>query len=197
MNKKIIPLSFLLLLVSCNGISLKDLDLEPTGTNTITGCTSCRIFISTLDSTGDFGGASAADQICNSDVAKPTTSQYKALIFDNTRNATLNCVLKPSTNYYRSNGTTLIGTTNAQALLPVFSPSSLVNSITSSSSKEVWTGADLTSPPFWNTSTDNCDNWTNLSSGAAVGLPNQTDTQILDSFGDSCNTNYWFICVEQ
>ena len=95
------------------------------------GCSTCTIFVTTGTSDGliGAGGIAEADAFCMADAGYPGTGTYKALIVDGTNRiacTTANCsggagehtdwVLKASTAYVRSNGSTAIGTTTAEGI---------------------------------------------------------------------------------
>lgn len=82
-----------------------------------------RFFVIQEDTPGNMGGISGADNLCMNSASKPATGVYKAVISGGTRRACLNpnCtesaeniswILKPATTYYRSDGLTIVGTTN-------------------------------------------------------------------------------------
>lgn len=111
-------------------------------------------------------GIWGADYKCNTDINRPNSSNYKAMLVDGmsmNRVAciTPNCsgglteqidwVLKPNQMYQRSDGT-VIATTNADGIFN-FS-TALVNSI-SATSNVAWTGM----LNDWTADSDNCKGW--------------------------------------
>ncbi len=153
-------------------------------------CHRLRIFVSGWQGSPDFGGPAAADAICNSDANRPDdTKSYKALLGQSgLRELGTDWPLIPSTIYYRSDGTTVIDTTNADAIF-VFD---LLNSIWETN-PECWTGLDAN---FNVTAT--CDNWTNPSSGTThVGVANRINSGAIDAYAQFCTrTNPHLYCVE-
>lgn len=173
----------------------------------------------TMDSTNGaldslpFTGTAAdkADAFCNIDLNRPNPSvSYKAMVFvPGARVACttghcsgggatehLNWVLSPSTEYRRSDGTTIIGTTMTTAGIFNFNPGILDNSATGNAD-EYWTGmqADWTV-----NSSDNCSNW-GSSSNFLRGVVGRGDS-ITDLFMASpgtvrCDFGRSLLCVEQ
>ena len=168
--------------------------------NTSTTTTKYRIFVTTSTYAGNLGGSSGADSKCNSDAGKPNTGTYKAIIVDSARVActTASCsggtsentnwVLKPNTAYYKSDGTTLVGTTNAGGVFTF----ALQNSIGTGANS--WTGLATE----WTTSTT-CVNWTEgVAGNGSCGIVNSTtSTSISDSGASTCSSLKPLICVEQ
>ena len=124
------------------------------------------------------GGAqitlAAIDALCTADANKPAGGTYKAMFTTTTAGQvriaclTPNCdeggagentnwVMKPNTNYYRADGTTLVGTTNIGGVFPLNVGQNLSNSI-SSVDEWSWTGFNGWDN-VWSTGL-NCSDWT-------------------------------------
>jgi hypothetical protein len=168
-----------------------------------------RIYVTGTDySISTVGSVAGADTICMNDSAKPTPSTvYKALLGDQTgcsgspcRRASntpnvgdgqIDWVLKPNTNYYRADGTTLIMTTNSNS---IFIFGNFTNSITSVSLTPM-TGMSGSWTTFSNS---NCVNYSFTASGSVTtSLSNSTATASISGAGMSCGGNYPLYCVEQ
>lgn len=169
------------------------------------GAGSCRIFVTSAQYDGNLGGITGADAKCNADAAKPNASTYKALLaFADVRRGctSVNCggatgieqtvdwPLFPNMTYVRADGTTIIGFSGGNALLPA----SLTNSI-GSGGGQTWTGLNSD----WTGNTSNCTGWSEGSSGSSGirGTQNSvTPTAWSNSF-NSCNAPRALYCVEQ
>ena len=158
---------------------------------------------------GNLGGVTGADAKCNSDVAKPSVGTYQALLVDTaeTRRAcvnancagaagieqSINWVLHPNTVYVQTNGVTVIGTTNSNAIFTNFP---LVNKIDPGNSLfRAWTGLGN----GWLKSGNNCSDWT-----VGTSLPNGDTGNILGtdyfSFSEAanlCSNGQILYCVQQ
>ncbi|MCZ8343999.1 MAG: DUF1554 domain-containing protein [Leptospira sp.] len=167
-------------------------------------CATCRIFITSTAYSGNLGGASGADAKCNADGARPsTTSTYKAMVTDATRRActTVDCsggisenldwVFYPNKMYHRADGTTQVMTTNSAGI----STFPLNTGFASGAANSHWTGMNNT----WTSSANNCNNWTNSSSGNGnIGINNNASTFAIFNSSPSCNQPSVFLaCVEQ
>lgn len=152
-----------------------------TGTGTSTTSSSrYRMFLTGTTYNGNLGGNSGADNFCNTDSARPdNTKTYKMLYFDRMRT-----VMKPFTSYYRSDNSTLIGTTDDQSFLP----KPLVNSF-SGDSTYFWYGDDILNCKFW-TSSSFSNGWTPVGNSSALTNWWKSDTS-------TCDQKYSLLCVEQ
>ena len=186
------------------------------GANVTTGSVTCvnntkKIFIThsslgagTYD--GNLGGPTGADAKCMSDSNYPGSGTFKAMLTDgSTRIActTANCsgsgaaehtgwVLAASTAYYRVDGTTLIGTTNAAGIFsfPLTNSFSTAASYYWSSLNTDWT--------VYGGGAVHCTGWTTNSSGnGEMGDPSATDTSSIKAFGTGCNGSNYLLCVQQ
>ena len=125
------------------------------------------------------GGYAGADNLCNTDSNRPdTTKTYKAVLAGSTTNP-----LKASTSYYRTDGTTLIGTTDSSSLLP----STLTNSVTT------------TSVNWWSGYSTNCSTWSSSSGSltGTIGVSNNTTSTYFSSGSGICSSSYYLPCAEQ
>lgn len=153
-----------------------------------------RIAITTAQSDGGLGlGGNAivalenADGICHNEFPG-----FKALLSNEGRynGANGDWVLKANTEYRRMDGTTVIGTTNANSVFNF----PLQNSM-GTTSVSAWTGLEAN----WGGSMNTCDDWTDA---YAAGFGTDGDTGAVDStsvanFGGSCQTQRKLICIEQ
>ncbi len=191
------------------------------GTDSLTGSGTSgssggkKIFITSSIYDGNIGGIVGVDARCMEDSNYPGSGTYKALLVDGTNRracSTANCsggigenidwVLKPNTTYYRSDGITKIGTTDASGIFN-FNLGNLDNSF-SSSGYLYWTGL-MTN---WTTNTATCSNWTSNAPGETGegGIGNSTNSSSIREFipaglGDCNNITQYFrpqlLCVEQ
>ncbi|TGK82649.1 DUF1554 domain-containing protein [Leptospira noumeaensis] len=161
-------------------------------------------------------GVSGIDAHCNNATNKPSGGgTYKAMVSDGTSRTactSANCttggtsehidwVLKPNQQYKRNDGTTVIGTTNANGLFPIPFTNSMEPNLLNANNYVI-TGINAD----WINSLD-CDNWTTI--GTATLAPNglfgrhqNTNAQAFAFATSSCydlvnNYNAKAICVEQ
>ncbi|HNF25835.1 MAG TPA: DUF1554 domain-containing protein [Leptospiraceae bacterium] len=188
---------------------------KSTSTSTSTSTTK-KMFLTATKYDGNLGGVSGADSKCNSDSAKPSgTSTYKAFITDVTNRVactTNNCsggvsenkdwVLKASTSYYKSDGTTLVFTTNASGIFA----NGAIKAAVGNSTDETWTGiySNGADGGWTNAYVAHCSNWSSNSSsgtGGLRGFPGVIPTSFVgDWFGKNvatCDTTRYILCVEQ
>ena len=165
-----------------------------------------RIFVTsstTHGKIGSSGGIANADSFCMGDANYPGSGSYKALLSDGqdriacanagcSPSGAVDWVLKASTPYIRTDGTTITSTTSAAIFTFPFT-----HEIVTGGYSGIWTGlkADFTS------SADNCLKWkssTNPDVGAN-GIGNVTaDTAINVGGSSACDTwSYPIYCVEQ
>ena len=168
-----------------------------------------RIYVTSLNnSISTVGSVAGADTICMNDSAKPTQSTvYKALLGDLTGCSGIPCrrasitanagdgqidwVFKPNTSYYRSDGTTLIMTTNSNA---IFVFGNFTNSITAATFFPI-TGmvGNWTTP-----SNSNCVNYSFTASGSVLtSTSNLTTTGAISGASMGCGGSFTLYCVEQ
>lgn len=168
----------------------------------------CMMFISASGPSGS-SGISGLDSLCNSDANKPSgsTSTYKALVADGTNRracSTANCgggsaenidwVLKPSTKYVKSDGSTELFTTNSSG---IFQFGNLSNQMTSSATD---LGTALNSD--WTPTGQDCSDFASSSNTVnfSKGQATSTDGNFIDlgSFTGCGNAGaFRLICVEQ
>ena len=149
-----------------------------------------------------FTSPATADTLCNSDAGKPAGGGiYKAMISGPTRIACLlpNCpgggsehtswIFLPNTTYYQTDGVTVIGTTNASALLPA----TFVNQATPNA--KYWTGLNND----WTNAAMNCGGWLNAGNSTCGGQnPNTSPTNFTDIWGAvTCTAPQQLLCVQQ
>jgi len=191
----------------------------------IVPCAQCKTFITAVQYTGDLiteeggglaSGILAADALCMADANYTNdvggVGTYKALIVDGVNRIActsancitggsaenLNWVLHPSAEYYRSDGTTLVMTTNSNAIHD-FSGGDLSASF-DTGANNFWTGIN---PATWIVNR-HCSQWTsssNAGGNANIGDGGRTDFVDLNVIGGgaaSCNAQWGgLLCVEQ
>jgi len=149
------------------------------------GCGGTKKLFAFPNATGNLGGVSGADAICNNSVYKPACSgSYKAFLVGTVRVActTSNCgggpsehtdwVFTANTTYYAPDGTTSILTTDANAL-PATIHAQLGDYLTPTyNNGSHWSGLN----GDWTNSGDDCSNWSDGTGG---------DTTELGDFGTS------------
>ena len=186
-----------------------------------------KIFVTAGTWNGQLGQGGAAitlaaiDALCMADANKPAGGgTYKAMFTTTTAGqrriacTTEDCsagigenenwVMKPNTDYYRCDGTTLIGTTNAGGVFPLAFGQSLDNSI-SGVDEGYFTGLDgYGGPGAWTASFANCSNWTSGLGGIATeGLGTGTtgitsdDNGAIAAWAQPCDWTLHLVCVEQ
>ncbi len=169
----------------------------------------CRIFATAATATKN-GGITGLDAQCNADTNKPSGGgTYKALVSDgvNRRACTtaacgagtgehINWVLKPSKEYRRKDGTTVIGTTTANGVFSfplTNSPEILANLVVTNG---VATGLSAN----WTSSANDCLDWSSNAGGnsSTVGTWDSTNAGVIDGGGTSgCSNGHMLLCVEQ
>lgn len=181
-----------------------------TGSTSDNSCSSaayCKIFVSTASypALNTNLGISGLDSYCNNATDKPSGGgTYKALVTDETTRiacTTANCsggpsehadwVLKANKQYRQSDGTTVIGTTNANGLFtfPLTNPP-----------RTNWTGTMNTATglrPNWTSSNNHCTGW--RAGGTFMAAQhNDTSSLAISNAGTmSCTDDARIICVEQ
>ncbi|PJZ83689.1 hypothetical protein CH366_10275 [Leptospira harrisiae] len=180
--------------------------------STTPSCTTtgtCKIFIANPTAPIN-AGISGFDTYCNNSTNKPSGSYtYKALVSDGIKRracSTANCsggtsehidwVLKPNQQYKRNDGTTVIGTTNANGIF--------VTSLTNSVEPNLVTGSDVVLTGIndnW-TPGDDCTDWTgtgNTMIGAHLEVVYRWYAESSRDCSTMVNNTYQgkAICVEQ
>lgn len=183
--------------------------------STFTPCTLCKTFIMAGTTNGNLlatgqiedssvtTGVQGADALCMSDFNYPGSGRYKAMVVDgvnrvaslsaNAGDGQVDWVLKPNTSYYRADGSTLVMTTDQNALLN-FTNTMLSNTIGDNNSFQFWTG--LSSD--W-ISSDSCNVW-NTAGNATTGRMGIADSVVstaIDNVSASCDVSRKLLCVEQ
>jgi hypothetical protein len=149
-----------------------------------------RIFVTSGNWNGNLGGISGADDKVYNDGNKPAggSGLWKALISDEVaRTISLDWVMLPAVDYYRGDGTTLIGTSNAQAVFdfPVVAVStSLIG---------IWTGLEAD----WSSSVSNCTAWTATDTQGAYGESDATNSVMIYSNTIAGTSTRYLYGVEQ
>lgn len=168
-----------------------------------------KIFVTAATVAADLGvseaaAITAADAACMADANKPSDgATYKAILVNSARRAcqsadcatngaseNLNWVLAASTKYYRTDGTTLIGTTNSSGVF-TFPITAQVHG--SSTTYATGLGAN------WVTSTDNCSGWTSDSNTVdyTYGYGASTSDHAISSSTNACDQASFLLCVSQ
>ncbi len=145
--------------------------------------------------TGGLGGPTGADTICMTDPGYPGFGNFKAMVVDGvTRTAcastTCNWVFQPTRSYYRIEGTTLILTTNTDAV----TGGTVTNSFTGTGTP-YWTGLTAT----WTSDPNDCANWADgtAASFGTFGTGNSTSSAAYSGGPIGCNVSRPLICVQQ
>ena len=154
-------------------------------------------------------GIPTADSRCQTEGG---STDYKALLVDGSNRVACtnaNCasgtsgrtdwVLQANTTYYRSDGVTAIGTTDANGLFTT-TLTNTIDAITLAP-KQVWTGLNITGGNEWMAGAD-CANWTDGSTGfGSYGYSGTTDvaSAFYNQNNGSCSAaaSFHLICVEQ
>ncbi len=193
-SKKILILILLVLLCSCEDGGVSGIDLDTTGGDS-DSCDPCKIFVTAASSDGNLGGVAGADSRCASDANNPGDGTYKAYIGvdsqrDGTAGAQIDWVIKPNTQYTRTDGT-LIETSDSNGLLP----QDLINPVTTTRFN-VFTGLSVNGVPRL----ENCSGWSSNSSGALAiyGLSDVIDYEWIYFSDVTCNnTTRRLYCIQQ
>lgn len=184
------------------------------------------IFITSAKHDGDLSegdgteavALSTADTFCNNNKPVGVDGTFKALLFTSTRypcstpnctgpgNTSSNWVLAADTEYYRTDETTLIGTTNSNAIFDTTYGHYLDNGVVDEYGygQYFWSGAN----PDWTIASDNCQNFTSnyyyyypgygtYADYGSTGYSSYTDQNFLNYYNAYCNSSYRLICVEQ
>ncbi|MBE7440021.1 MAG: DUF1554 domain-containing protein [Spirochaetales bacterium] len=155
-------------------------------------------------------GIAGLDNNCATDANKPAGGgTYKALVTDGTARracTTPNCssgtsehfdwVLKPSTEYRRKDGTTVIGTTTANGVFtfPLTNSVEIIANLVVTNAIVTGMNAD------WTSNANDCLNWTTNMHGnsSTVGTWDATNFTFIGGAGtSSCANTHMLVCVEQ
>lgn len=164
----------------------------------------CYIFPSqNSQASANLGGIASADAMCASDGGRPAAATFPVkafLVGGATRRASqtanagdgqIDWVLLANQQYRQANGTTVIGTTNANRLFtfPLTAPSGLVSS-------GIVFKTGLTST--WMNSGNDCGAWSNTVGNQDLGTGNINNTTAIAGGSIACaNPGYYLLCVEQ
>lgn len=141
-------------------------------------------------------GVTGADELCDESAAKPNQSRYKALLVDGSARVAapgsqVDWVLRPDRNYYRANGTTLVGKTTSEGLFTF----PLANRLQTAGTY-VWTGLAAN----WQLAADDCARWTSVSTTTVKGQVGQSSGEtsaFLAAAQQTCGSVASLYCVEQ
>jgi len=162
----------------------------------------------------------AIDALCMADSNKPAGGgTYKAMFASTTAGQTriacttascsggagenTNWVMSPNTDYYRADGTTLIGTTNSGGVFPLENSGQTLSNSISGVDEWYWTGLNGWGNEWLTTL--NCSNWTSSAHGdngteghgtGTTGDTNGNDGAIA-GWAQFCDDLLHLVCVEQ
>ena len=178
-----------------------------------TASTNKIIYVTDNFHNGNLGGTTGADAKCNdgTDANHPGSGTYKAMLTTSTLGVparvactTANCsggpsehddwVLLPNQQYVRNNGSSIIGTTNANAIFEF-----PLDAAFSTVSDYAWGGYYTTWVPYENKLTEICDNWNSNSNsnGGRVGDPDVTVNNAISNSTKNCDEVHRLYCAEQ
>lgn len=162
-----------------------------------------KIFLTaTTNTSGNLGGISGADTLCANDANYPGTGTYKALLTGDGRIActTANCgggpgehtgwILAADREYRKTDGTTVIDTTNSNALF-TFSLDAAIGTGTNN----VQTG--LSGDWTWAGTSWNCVNWGSTANREFLGSASATTSGAISAVDFGCDNGGKLYCVEQ
>jgi len=159
-----------------------------------------RIYVTQANYSPAFGNFTVIDNLCNTDVNKPATGTYKAIIVtdngtgrrasvtSNAGDGQIDWVLAANTAYFRPSGTALM-TTNANN---IFVFGALTNSF-GTAAINYWTGLETD----WTSHVQDCGNWTSTTGSGNYGLASDTGGNAIKSGGPNCTENHHLLCAEQ
>jgi hypothetical protein len=166
------------------------------------------IFEVAATGSGNMGGVTGADALCNASLPTGVSSAKALLVDGSTRVActSSNCatggatehvdwVLTANTTYYMSDGVTVFGTTDSIGLFN-FPLTTAMNS----TGNPVQTGMNGQTGSLW-VAHGTCSAWTSTTGNESCGFDNATtDFAVLDLNGEGCTcagTGRYIFCVEQ
>lgn len=143
-------------------------------------------------------GIEAADYLCNNDSFCHGSGGCKALIMGSTRTDT-SAVLAGSTDYYRNDLTTAIGTTGTTPPIFAVSLATLTNSISTTASLKSWTAINVISDTSWGPTSGTCNDWSDSTNGVdgTAGIPDMADSTAFSGGLTTCDTPAHLYCVDQ
>lgn len=177
-------------------------------TTTDTSCAgtgACKMFATNANVTKTTG-VSGLDSQCASDSHKPSGGgTYKAMVADGTNRiacTTANCsggtsehtnwVLKPSKEYRRADGTTVIGTTTANGIFSFPLTAAIQTTVVGSNTTITGLNAN------WTSNGNDCSDFTTTTAvNFSSGLHDNTGTNLIYIGTAGCTNNAKIICVEQ
>ncbi|WP_246836959.1 DUF1554 domain-containing protein [Leptospira meyeri] len=191
-------------LVAINSINSSTNTSGNTGNCGTTGF--CMIFATAANATVN-AGIAGLDANCAADSRKPSNGRtFKALVSDGTNRracTNANCstgtgehidwVLKPSKEYRRIDGTTVIGTTTANGVFSFPLTNVFQTAITGTNS--IVTGLNTD----WTSNANDCSNWTTNAGGTSTSFAVHDDLTSATIFAgtQACNNVSKVVCVEQ
>jgi hypothetical protein len=171
-----------------------------------------RIFVTDGSFTGNLGGVSGADLLCQGDANHPGAGSFKALLADgvNRRACVMgneNCqpadhldwVMAPNVTYVRRDGTTVIGQANAAGIIPFNDGAQLANSI-GTSDVQAFTGLSSDWSLYSGCGgTCNCTGFTSADGSdlGPVGVASMVNQNAIGDTAISCSASAHLYCVEQ
>lgn len=177
-------------------VTAKNISKTATAVLSITVEKRYAIFVTNSSTQGSF-----TDSVCSSDLNKPSTGTFKAMIVSTARRAcsTANCsggvsenldwVFKANTMYYRTDRSTLVLETNSNGIF------TSMNTAFGLNSESVWTGLNSN----FTTSANTCSNWTNNTGGfqGTYGIPTPSLPSAYNFGSQICSIFTNVVCVEQ
>ena len=180
------------------------LSQNSTTSTSCSGSGTCKMFVTNANATLT-AGISGLDSQCSSDANKPSGGgTYKAMVADGTNRiacTTANCsggtsehtnwVLKPSKEYRRADGSTVIGTTTANGVFSFPLTAAIQTTVVDTNSTV--TGLENN----WTSSTNDCTNFSVSGASTSNGLHDSTSNNLLSVGPSGCGNTMKIICVEQ
>ena len=175
----------------------------------VTCMTSKLLFVTAETHNGSLGGVAGADAFCAASASKPNGSTYKALIVsgaDRVACTSANCatgglaehvdwVLTANTPYYRADGTTLIGITNANGLWNLPLTNTYKYDVGTHGAPRIWAGLTTS----WTNDGFHCSGWTTglgTNNGAHMRA-DAVNNQAVYYSSEACIDSNYLACVEQ
>ncbi len=195
-------LSFVLMIaLGVSSLLISCIDRHDLWDSLTTNCSDCT-FVTASTYNGNLGGIAGANAKCMADGNYLGSDTYKALIVDGTNriasvtanlgDGQVDWVLKSNTNYFRSDGTTLIMITNANG---IFVFGTLTNSFDTPATA-YWTGLNNN----WRTDgVSICSSWIDgtVGSNGSTGNGASSNSAAIHSGSVSCDNINRLLCVEQ
>jgi len=171
----------------------------------------CKMFATTnVSGMTKNGGIAGVDNNCATDPNKPSGGgTYKALVVDGVNRRAcstascsggvsehINWILKPSKEYRRKDGTTIIGTTSSNGVFTF----PLTNSVEILANLVVTNGIATGLNADWTSNANDCLDWTTNLGGnsSTVGTWDSVSSGLIGGVGTSgCSNTHMTVCVEQ